>query len=113
MNPATSVPMQTNTVALGLSLEERFEIRQKLVAIAAETKKQLDAENDAIKADMTRQGIDTYVVGDHVLALTVKDGRATLDKGELVALGVSTETLAAATKVGKPYVQLDVRKVKE
>lgn len=102
----------TNTVAPGQTLEQRFENRQRLAKILDETKKQLDAENEAIKADMMAQGIDSYPVGDEVLVLSVRDGRKTLDRGELLALGVSADVIEKATKVGKDYAQLDVRKAK-
>lgn len=102
----------TNTVAPDLSLEQRLENRQRLSRIAAETKAQLDAENEAIKDDMVAQGLDTYRVGDEVLVLSTREGRQTLDKAELVALGVSTELIKQATKTGKDYLQLDVRKAK-
>lgn len=102
----------TNTVAPELTLEARFENRQRLSRIAAETKAQLDAENEAIKADMIAAGLETYRVGDEVLVLSVRDGKRTLDKAELVALGVGTDVIEKATKVGKDYVQLDVRKAK-
>jgi hypothetical protein len=104
--------MLTNTVAPDQTLEQRFENRQRLVRIAAETKAQLDAENEAIKADMMQQGIEEYRVGDELLVISVRDGRQTLDKAALVALGVSTDTIAKATKTGADYAQLDVRKVK-
>lgn len=104
--------MLENTVAPNLTLDQRFVNRQRLTRIAAETKAQLDAENEAIKRDMMVAGIDTYQVGDELLVLSVRDGRQTLDKAELVALGVSTDVIAKATKTGKEYTQLDVSKVK-
>lgn len=104
--------MLSNTVSPGQTLEQRFETRQRLSRIAAETKAQLDAENEAIKIEMATLGIDTYRVGDEELVVSPRDGKKTLDKAELVALGVSTDIIAKATKHGKDYLQLDVRKVK-
>lgn len=101
------------TVTPGLTLEQRFDNRQRLSAMLDEIDAQLKAENDAIKNDMTAAGLDEYRVGDEVLVLSVREGRKTLDKGLLVQLGVGTDVIERATKYGKDYVQLDVRKAKE
>lgn len=104
--------MLSNTVAPALTLDERLLNIQRLKKIIAEADAQLTVEVSTAKDDMARQGLDSYTVGDSVFVLTPKDGKKTLDKAELVALGVSTETIAKATKTGKEYLQLDVRKVK-
>lgn len=103
--------MLSQTPSFALTLEDRFALRQRLVAMKDEIDQQLKDENEAIKLDMLRLGVDEYPVGDEKFVLSVRNGRASLDKGELVALGVSTDTIARATKHGDPYTQLDVRKV--
>ncbi len=72
-----------------------------------EIEKQIDAHTATIKAELIAVGQDTYDAGEFIATLTVRD-RATLDKTELVALGVSTELIKRATKMST-YVQLDVR----
>lgn len=100
------------TVSPGLTLEQRFENRQRLSAMLDEITDQLDAENTAIKDEMSAAGLDTYEIGDDVLTLTARAGRKTLDKGLLVQLGVSTAIIEQATKEGSGYLQLDVRRRK-
>lgn len=94
------------------SLELRMETRSKLSAMKKEIDAQLEEENKLIKADMAWLGVNEYVVGDQMFVLSARDGRATLDKGRLIELGVSTKTIEDATVTGAGYVQLNVRKVK-
>lgn len=91
-----------------LELLARVARRQALAAEIKSLQEEMDVESALIKADMMAQGIDSLDAGEWTAALTLRE-RKTLDKGELVALGVSTETIAKATKVNE-YVQLDVRK---
>ncbi len=95
--------LQTQTIGL----QTRVENRQRLVAMKKEIEKQIDDDTEAIKDELTALGVDDLDVGDYTVTLQVKD-RATLDKGELVSLGVSTDLIKRATKVST-YLQLDVR----
>lgn len=90
-----------------LELQTRVENRQRLAAMKKEIEKQMETETDAIKNEMAVLGLDEMPVGDYDLTLQIRD-RSTLDKAELIALGVSTETIKKATKVST-YMQLDVR----
>lgn len=104
--------MLYNTASPDISLESRLEQRAKLQTIIDEATEQLKAENDAIKDELMRLGVDELIVGDQKIVLSVRRGRASLDKGKLVELGVSTEVIEQATKHGADYLQLDVRAVK-
>jgi hypothetical protein len=95
-----------------LNLETRVENRQRLTAMKKEIEKQLEDENNAIKNEMVALGLDELQVGEHKLVLSTRDGRSTLDKTELMSLGVSAEQIQKATKTGDPYLQLDVKKAK-
>ena len=102
--------MQTIAPTTSLTLEDRFELRQRLAATKDAIERELKETNEAIKDEMIRQGIDEYTVGDQKLVLSVRPGRRTLDRAELIAQGVSVALIDAATKQGKEYTQLDVRK---
>lgn len=104
--------MLQHTASPSVTLEDRLEQRAKLQTIIDEATSQLEAENTAIKEEMARRGVDELVVGDQKLVLSVRNGRASLDKGKLVELGVPTAIIEQATKRGKNYLQLDVRDVK-
>ncbi len=93
--------------ALTPELTATIENRQRLVSMKKEIERQIDLDTEAIKNEMVAAGIDAYDAGEYTAALTVRE-RATLDKTELVNLGVSTELIKRATKVST-YVQLDVR----
>lgn len=110
---ATQADMPINTITPSQTLEERHEIRRYLAEQIADLQQRLDFETQAIKDQMTAEGIDTYTIGDEVLVLSARNGKSSLDKTLLVELGVSTDVIAKATKTGKPYVQLDVRARKE
>lgn len=96
-----------------LTIEDHFELRQRLIATLDELNDQLKQTNDAIKDEMCARGIEDYVIGDDRLVLSVREGRKTLDRAALIFLGVPEETIAQATKQGEPYTQLDVRRVGE
>lgn len=85
-------------------------MRQRLAAMKDEIEQQLKDTNNDIKNEMIRLGIDEYVVGDQKLVLSVRPGRRTLDRAELIARGVPVATIEAATKAGDDFTQLDVRK---
>jgi hypothetical protein len=90
-----------------LALELRVENRQRLISMKKEIEKQIEVDTDAIKNELAALGVDDLDVGDYAVALQIRD-RSTLDKGELVALGVSADVIKRATKVST-YMQLDVR----
>lgn len=104
--PAITFPMElTNTPTLAFEL--RVENRQRLISMKREIEKQIEGDTDAIKNELAALGVDDLDVGDYTVTLQIRD-RSTLDKGELVALGVSTDVIKRATKVST-YMQLDVR----
>jgi hypothetical protein len=90
-----------------LNLEARVENRQRLTAMKKEIEKQLDAETDAIKNELAAMGLDELEVGNRLVTLQIRD-RSTLDKTELISLGVTTDQIKRATKIST-YLQLDVR----
>lgn len=90
-----------------LSLQILVETRQRLVNMQKQIELQIKDATEAIKNELAASGQEKAEIGNYVVTLSVRE-RATLDKGELVALGVSTETIAKATKTSS-YVQLDVR----
>lgn len=108
------------TQTLSTELELHLDDRTRLSNMAKEVKKQLDAVNQTIKDKMIAGGAEQMpngdlelVIGDRRLVLAMQDGRRTLDKGELIALGVGTDLIEQATKTGEPFLKLDVRKVGE
>lgn len=103
---------QTLSPAISFGLSMQLDIRHSLMEQRDDIKAQLDAVNEGIEAAMHSQGVEAVVVGDYSLKLSPVKGRETLDKLRLVELGVSTETLKAATKTGDPSYRLDVREVK-
>ena len=92
------------TASLALHVEQR----QKLVEMKKEMERQIDAETTAIADELASRGLDTLQLDDWTVRLQVRE-RNTLDKTALVNLGVSTETIKAATKTST-YTQHDVRK---
>jgi 2-hydroxychromene-2-carboxylate isomerase len=90
-----------------LNLEARVENRQRLTAMKKEIEKQIDTETDAIKNELAAMGVDELEVGNRLVTLQIRD-RSTLDKTELISLGVTTDQIKRATKIST-YLQLDVR----
>jgi hypothetical protein len=90
-----------------IGLDFRIENRQRLTAMKKEIEKQIDDETKGIKESMEAAGLVDYDAGDVVATLSMRE-RATLDKTELISLGVSTDLIKRATKVST-YIQLDVR----
>lgn len=92
---------------VGLTLEEHILLRQHLSEMKKELEKQLEAENDIIKGEMEEKGLTEVEAGDYAAVLSVRE-RSTLDKTELISMGVTTEQIKRATKVAM-YLQLDVK----
>lgn len=102
--------MPNLTPALGLTIEERIEHRQRLTAMKAEIEKQIDAETEAIKSHLIDNDLMSLDAGEFTASLTIRN-RETLDKARLIDQGVTTAQIRAATK-SSTYAQLDVRKKK-
>lgn len=93
-----------------LTIEERVENRQRLVAMKAEIEKQIDAETEYLKEYLMENDLVALSAGEYQVNLTIRT-RDTLDKARLVDQGVTTQQIKAATK-SSTYAQLDVRKKK-
>lgn len=96
-------------LAQTLNLEVVVGDRQRLVAMRKEIDAQIEDATDTIKEFMILNDLTACEIGDVTASLTVREGRATLDRMALVSLGVGTDVIERATKHGKPYTQLDIR----
>ena len=104
------MPEITSAPATLPELQLLVENRQKLVAMKKEIEKQIEDATSTIKDDMIERNVMELEVGDYKLTLQLRD-RSTLDKTELVSMGVSTDVIKKATKTST-YTQLDVREKK-
>lgn len=91
-------------------LLQAIETRRHLQQVVKAAEAELARATDDLKNELLAQGLDTADVGNYIVTLSVRE-RSSLDKGALVALGVSTDVIAKATKTSS-YTQLDVREKK-
>jgi hypothetical protein len=99
-------------IAPEIDLQLLLDQRDEAKAREKDAKADVDNIDEAIRAEMIARGVETLKLGDRTIALTAVEGRKTLDAAALVAQGVATDVIQAATKQGQPYVRLDVRKAK-
>lgn len=105
------MPELTQTVepSLEATLLPLLESRQKLKAVEAAAKAEIDKINDDIKNALIQADTLDIVVAGQRVTLDLEREKSTLDKQRLLEVGVSTEQIQKATKTST-YVQLDVRK---
>jgi len=102
---------QTLSTIVGLAenLRPKVEERQALIATRDLLLTEIATLSDEIASTLAIADTKTLRVGPYNLTLQENPGRLTLDKHRLVELGVSPETIQAATVRGTPSVALHVR----
>jgi hypothetical protein len=106
-------PKLEQTLGLIVELRQKVEDRQRLIAERDRIIAEIGIVSDDIATQMAIADEKSLRVGPWGLTLVENPGRLTLDKHRLVELGVSPETITAATVRGTPSVSLQVRKVSE
>jgi hypothetical protein len=102
---------QTTNLVAGLRL--KVDERQALIAQRDRILQEIAGLSDEISRTMAMEDVKTARVGPYILTLAENSGRLTLDKHRLVELGVSPETITAATVRGAAFTSLQVRTASE
>ena len=101
------------TVAAGTTLTTTLsplvDERQQLITQRDELIKRIDTLSAEISQTLVLADERSVHVGPWLVTLVEYSGRMTLDKHRLVELGVSPETITAATVKGQPSISLQVR----
>lgn len=100
---------------MAVKLQATVVVSPQVKLQAAITRKaELETELEELTAEMKELVLSTgdtrVIVGEEVVGFKDMPGRASLKKEKLVALGVDTETIKAATVTGQPYSQFSVWK---
>ena len=108
-----STPKLTTEPSLATTLRPMVEHRQTLIAERDALIAEIGVCSDEIGRALALADQKSLKVGEYLVSLVENQGRLTLDKHRLVELGVSLETIAAATVRGSPSVSLSVRRTSE
>jgi hypothetical protein len=104
---------QRTSVGLVEQLRPTVEKRQALIAERDRILQEIAGLSDEIAREMAIADEKSVRVGPYALTLVENPGRLSLDKHRLVELGVSPETITAATVRGNPSITLHVRTASE
>jgi hypothetical protein len=100
-------------VGLAENLRPKVDERQALIAERDRILAEIATLSDEISSTLAIADTKHLKVGPYQLTLVENPGRLTLDKHRLIELGVSPETLTAATTRGTPSISLQVRTTTE